>query len=64
MILKALLLAKQGYTINQMTGRHVVDCVRQAFQQSLSHVDNLEVLEMCVSNMIQWSGLYMVKSWS
>lgn len=55
MILKSLLLAKQGYTINQTTGRHVVDCVLQAFQQSLNHVDNLEVLEICVSKMIQWA---------
>ncbi len=32
---------------------HVVDFVQQVFQQSFDHVDNLETLEMCISNMIQ-----------
>ncbi len=34
-------------------GRHGVDCVQQVFQQSFDHVDDLEALEICVSNMIQ-----------
>ncbi len=33
--------------------RHVVDCVQQVFQRSFDHVDHLEALEICVSNMVQ-----------
>lgn len=33
--------------------RHVEDCAQQVFQQSFDHIDNLEALEICLSNMIQ-----------
>lgn len=39
--------------------RHVVDCAQQLLQQSFDHADNLEFLEMCVSNIRQYA-LYSI----
>ncbi len=47
-ILHCLLLTK-----NQSDQRHVVDCLKQGFQQRFDHVAHLESLEFCVSNILQ-----------
>ncbi len=51
-LLKGLLLAKKSMKYHSDDKRHVVDHVQQVFQ-SFDHVDKLEALEICVSNMNQ-----------
>ncbi len=42
-------------SMNYQSGdnRHVEDCVQQVLQQSFDHLNNLDALEIQVSNMIQ-----------
>lgn len=43
---------KVNYHFNER--RHVEEYVQQVFQQCFNHVENLEALDFCISNMIQY----------
>ncbi len=58
MIIKGLVITKMMYHKSEGR-RHVVDCVQQVFQQSFDWTENLEALEINLSNIyrLYWGNI-------